>query len=860
MSPPRVRPRLRRSRRTSAAMATAGAAAVLAATAWLTHPAAAAPGQTSGLRQSGAGARLSEKATRGLPEGGWEAAAEWGVPIGAASRMAASIAAAAATVDTPITYATYGEILARMRALAAAHPHVVRLYAAQDAFGLPSVGSCDESVAAGGPAQPAPCRVWVMDIGRAAGAPSLLQAVSRSAARGSGAADAAADAARPAVLISGAVHGDEVVGPNAAMAFAELLAGAVSPIGSDAASASSSTDPVLRAWLLRLLDTRSVTVIPMTNAVGYATGVRGEDQSPPGGPPSAPLDPNRDFAFDVAAPSCMRTVAGRVLNELFRARLYTLLLTFHGGTNVLGYEWGDWGHCPRPPPGAPPAALGHGRPCDPAPDDAAMQALGERLSAAAGTGGGVESAYPVGTMGALVYPVGGGMEDWAYGASWSARHGEEPAAVVCKPSTLGGYPAEKTTVGNSTNRCVTYLIETAQEKMPPETTLGKVGGVRQLLGGGDGDGHVPRNVRLMVAGVDGVGVSVDVVAVGGVAVEPAASLWPTAKSSATDDTGTTVEFYVGGAHTVDAASLHVSTAAGASHPLVTAIGPVTGKGGTPAAPGTRFRLTMPVPPAVSATAPSTTPVYLRVAVRVDSALATNSPQSHLVNTRVDGGYRHEVGDSVVQGHSVWYSRTLRVTTPRRGAAGGAGAAAAVVIDMTGTPEGVWDGHALTPPPDAAGDGGDTGHGTEPTAAARGWGTALTVGAAAAATAAVLGALAWCTWRRWQRRAAARGWVPLPGEGGRAAANGMELGEVADSDDEFDAGGWEAPGGGLLWGGALTAALVWVCSGGEVRTGHRVHAVSRRDKVHARPSRLLVCAHDQVEVILIHVRQTASGRP
>lgn len=781
-------------------MAAGVAAAMLAATAWFSRPAAAAPGQLGGGRPSGAGARPSATSQREVPEGGWAAAAGWGALSGAASRATASVAASSATDDTPITYATYGEMLVRMRALAAAHPHVVRLYTAQDAFGLPPVGSCDESMAADGATLPAPCRVWVMDIGRAAGAPPLFQAASRSAAGRAGAADAVADAARPAVLISGAVHGDEVVGPNAAMAFAELLVGAASPVGGAAASSPSTTDPVLRAWLLRLLDTRSVTVIPMTNAVGYATGVRGEDQSPPGGPPSAPLDPNRDFAFDVSASSCMRTVAGRVLNELFRARLYTLLLTFHGGTNVLGYEWGDWGHCPRPPPGTPPAALGHGLPCDPAPDDSAMQALGERLSAAAGTGGGVESAYPVGTMGALVYPVGGGMEDWAYGASWSTRHGEEPAAVVCKPTTLGGYPAEKTRVGNSTNRCVTYLIETAEKKKPSETTLGKVGGVRQLRGGGDGDGHVPRNVRLMVAGVDGVGVSVDIVAISGVAVQPAASLWPAARSSATDDTETTVEFFVGGAHTVDAASLHVSTAAGAAHPLVTAIGPVSGTGGTPAAPGTRFRLTMPVPPAASATASSATPVYVRVAVRVDSALAANGPQSHLVNARVDGGYRHEVGDSVVQGQSVWYSRTLRVTTPRRGAAGGAGSAAAVVVDVTGTPEGAWDGHALTPPPDAADDSGGAGRGAAPTAAARGWGTALTVAAAAAATAAVLGALAWCVWRRWQRRAAARGWVPVPGEGGRAAADGMELGEVADSDDEFDAGGWEAPGGGGAAGG------------------------------------------------------------
>ncbi|OSX68591.1 hypothetical protein BU14_2529s0001, partial [Porphyra umbilicalis] len=539
------------------------------------------------------------------------------------------------------------------------------------------------------------------------------------------------------------------------MAFAELLAAAAAPplptgasTGAAAAAAAAAVpaaDPALRLWLRRLLDTRTVTVIPMTNAVGYATGVRGEDQSPAGGPAAAPLDPNRDFAFDVAATACMRTVAGRSLNELLRSRLYTLLLTFHGGTNVLGYEWGDWGHCPRPPPGAPPPALGRGPACEPAPDAKAMHDLGLRLSAAAGTGGGVQAAYPVGTMGALVYPVGGGMEDWAYGASWSgARDKEEPAAVVCTPGTLGGYPAERTTLGNSTHRCITYLVETADEKRPHARTLGTVGGVGHLRGGGPGDGHVPRNVRLMVAAVDGAGVSVDIVAVGGVPVEPAASMWPPASSTGAAGGGTDVEFYVGGALTVDAATLHVSTGAGVASPLVAAVGPAHGTGGTPAAPGTRFRLSLPPPPsgvtpsggaALAAVPP---PLYVRVAARVDGDLAATRPESHLVNARVDGAYRHAVGGAVVRGRAVWYSRTLRVAAPPRGAAGGRGTAPPAVVDVTGTPEGSWDGRPLTPPPGTAAAMGVGGGAAAPSKAARGWGTFLTVAAAGAAAASVGG--------------------------------------------------------------------------------------------------------------------------
>lgn len=36
----------------------------------------------------------------------------------------------------------------------------------------------------------------------------------------------------------------------------------------------------------------------------------------------------------------MRTVAGRTLNEIYREHLFQLALTFHGGMEVVAYEWG----------------------------------------------------------------------------------------------------------------------------------------------------------------------------------------------------------------------------------------------------------------------------------------------------------------------------------------------------------------------------------------------------------------------------------------------------------------------------------------------------------------------------------------
>ena len=40
-------------------------------------------------------------------------------------------------------------------------------------------------------------------------------------------------------------------------------------------------------------------------------------------------------------------------------------------------------------------------------------------------------------MNDVIYPVEGGMEDWAYGGSW---HSEK---TTCKPKTYNGYAKEK---------------------------------------------------------------------------------------------------------------------------------------------------------------------------------------------------------------------------------------------------------------------------------------------------------------------------------------------------------------------------------------------------------------------------------
>ncbi len=74
-------------------------------------------------------------------------------------------------------------------------------------------------------------------------------------------------------------------------------------------------------------------IIPAASALGYIRGKRDE----------AGVDPNRDFPFDVGpadSDDCLRTIAGRSMNKLFRSHLFPVGLTFHGGMEVVAYEWG----------------------------------------------------------------------------------------------------------------------------------------------------------------------------------------------------------------------------------------------------------------------------------------------------------------------------------------------------------------------------------------------------------------------------------------------------------------------------------------------------------------------------------------
>jgi hypothetical protein len=76
-------------------------------------------------------------------------------------------------------------------------------------------------------------------------------------------------------------------------------------------------------------------------------------------------------------------------------------------------------------------------------------------------------------MSSIVYPVTGGMEDWAYSGSWE---GDSVITQPCDPKTYAGYDHEKTLYTKNYKdalKSIMFLLEISHSKNPSETELGK---------------------------------------------------------------------------------------------------------------------------------------------------------------------------------------------------------------------------------------------------------------------------------------------------------------------------------------------------------------------------------------------------
>lgn len=379
-------------------------------------------------------------------------------------------------------------IASELESLAINYPYLATLTTAQAAFDLPFAGTPDDCTFS------ATSNSNSNSNSNAPGCPNYILTIHDPIANPPG---SFTDSSLPEVFLSGALHGNERVGPTAVLETAKLLLEAaqceslpqfIAPPDPDTEQGSkwllqaqqgeSCRNKLIqggithsqRKWLARLVATRRIVIVPMTNALGYDRNERTEDG----------IDPNRDFPYDVTSPDmCMQTIAGRTVNELFRKHLFQMSLTFHAGTEVVGYEWGAFPYLPT----------------NISPDDVAQVEIGRAYSSFAGGFQGTNS-YKTGTMNELVYAVKGGMEDWAYAASW-----DTDKVTPCQPTTYGGYDKSKTLYNQSSLRAFNMLIETSNDKIP-NNHFGSSHGILEQEPSFENNGHVARNIRLALSAID----------------------------------------------------------------------------------------------------------------------------------------------------------------------------------------------------------------------------------------------------------------------------------------------------------------------------------------------------------------------
>jgi hypothetical protein len=299
--------------------------------------------------------------------------------------------------------------------------------------------------------------------------------------------------------------------------------------------------------------------------------------------------------------------------------------------------------------------------------------------------------YQYGRIDDILYPVRGGMDEWAYAGSWDLAN-----VQPCNPTTYGGYAPEKTIYSNSTLRMFTMLIETSDDKAPL-TSLGT--SLFVLDPASPGNGHVPRNIRMSLLAMDIVepyvwlttvndtALSEDVVplqqrSVKSCRMERALSVSPTADLSSVK-----VDWKVGGALQVDQSilwyakwdTIPLSLLDCLSQPSTTdiqtwfqrgtAVGATNGTTEfSPAIQAAAFLATIDL----SSFSPGDEIVVLASA-RVDQSWSQRPenfapqlpPQSHIANVRTNPLWYHESEQNIIQGRLDWFSLPFTIVIGER---------------------------------------------------------------------------------------------------------------------------------------------------------------------------------------------------
>jgi hypothetical protein len=232
----------------------------------------------------------------------------------------------------PFKYLPYEPLMKEFQNLNDQYPDYVDFTSVQEKYKIPHMGDCGSKK----------CEVYFARITHEA---SLLPQKD----------------ARPEIFLSGALHGNERIGPTTVFETARLLVSMASCVdkasvesiadgslcenvldpkdeamllggldgymNTESSSVSQDTTTIAHKikavrrkrllWIHRLVHTRSIYIMPTANAYGYYQNKREEGR----------IDPNRDFPFVQNKERCFQTVAARSMNELFREHMFQISVT-----------------------------------------------------------------------------------------------------------------------------------------------------------------------------------------------------------------------------------------------------------------------------------------------------------------------------------------------------------------------------------------------------------------------------------------------------------------------------------------------------------------------------------------------------
>ena len=314
---------------------------------------------------------------------------------------------------------------------------------------------------------------------------------------------------RPVFYISGLLHGDEILGPTSITEFSLYFC--------------ETYQNQKNSIFHNILKNKLIIMTPMTNAYGYYNLKREDIVYYSKNNTYNHVDPNRDFPYFIykknANMSCMKTLTARTINEIFNEYIIEGGITFHGGDSIIGYNWGNFLHFTK---------KNNKFYSTEAPDNLVFEKIGKIMLQVSKSDENIKNKikdYKLGDMTSLVYAVEGGLEDWSYGGSWENKINEKIGInkfpiVDCTPETFEKYDMSWKNIYNlDINydyklRCVMYLIEAYDVKMPNENLYGKKyekGNIIEIFDFQNVNnfyGLIPRNMRMMYSAIDLISASI----------------------------------------------------------------------------------------------------------------------------------------------------------------------------------------------------------------------------------------------------------------------------------------------------------------------------------------------------------------